>query len=41
MAIVEKRHCVGGAAITEELVPGFKFSRASYLLALLRQVPVD
>ena len=29
VAIVEKRHCVGGAAITEELVPGFKqgFSR--------------
>ena len=22
---------VGGAAITEEIIPGFKFSRASYL----------
>jgi phytoene dehydrogenase-like protein len=27
---------IGGAAVTEELVPGFKFSRASYLLSLLR-----
>jgi phytoene dehydrogenase-like protein len=27
---------VGGAAITEELVDGFKFSRASYLAGLLR-----
>jgi glycine/D-amino acid oxidase-like deaminating enzyme len=34
--ILEKRHVVGGAAVTEEIVPGFKFSRASYLLSLLR-----
>jgi len=27
---------VGGAAVTEELVNGFKFSRASYLAGLLR-----
>ena len=27
---------LGGAAVTEEIVPGFKFSRASYLLSLLR-----
>jgi phytoene dehydrogenase-like protein len=27
---------VGGAAVTEEIVPGFKFSRASYVLSLLR-----
>ncbi|EFX86348.1 putative oxidoreductase [Daphnia pulex] len=26
----------GGAAVTEEIVPGFHFSRASYLLSLLR-----
>lgn len=26
----------GGAAVTEELIPGFKFSRASYLAGLLR-----
>ena len=38
VAVVEKRHCIGGAAVTEELYPGFKFSRASYLLALLRKV---
>jgi len=34
--ILEKRPVVGGAAVTEEIVPGFKFSRASYLLSLLR-----
>lgn len=31
---------MGGAAVTEEIVPGFKFSRASYLLSLLRPVVV-
>ena len=36
VAILEKRHIIGGAAVTEELLPGFHFSRASYLLALLR-----
>ncbi len=34
--VLERRHTVGGAAVTEELVPGFKFSRASYLAGLLR-----
>jgi hypothetical protein len=34
--VLERRHVVGGAAITEELYPGFKFSRASYLAGLLR-----
>ena len=34
--VLERRHLVGGAAVTEELVPGFKFSRASYLAGLLR-----
>jgi phytoene dehydrogenase-like protein len=34
--VLEKRHVVGGAAVTEEIVPGFKFSRASYVLSLLR-----
>ncbi|KAF3827822.1 hypothetical protein GH733_001057 [Mirounga leonina] len=28
--------CGGGAAVPEEIIPGFKFSRASYLLSLLR-----
>jgi phytoene dehydrogenase-like protein len=36
VAVFEKRYLIGGAAVTEELVPGFKFSRASYLLSLLR-----
>ncbi|KAM8781259.1 pyridine nucleotide-disulfide oxidoreductase domain-containing protein 2 isoform 2-T2 [Rhynchonycteris naso] len=35
-AVFEKRHVIGGAAVTEEIVPGYKFSRASYLLSLLR-----
>ncbi|XP_043845579.1 pyridine nucleotide-disulfide oxidoreductase domain-containing protein 2 isoform X2 [Dromiciops gliroides] len=35
-AVLERRHVIGGAAVTEELIPGFKFSRASYLLSLLR-----
>uniref|UniRef100_A0A803VAT0 Pyridine nucleotide-disulphide oxidoreductase domain 2 n=1 Tax=Ficedula albicollis TaxID=59894 RepID=A0A803VAT0_FICAL len=35
-AVLERRHVLGGAAVTEEIVPGFKFSRASYLLSLLR-----
>ncbi|XP_006157421.1 pyridine nucleotide-disulfide oxidoreductase domain-containing protein 2 [Tupaia chinensis] len=34
--VFERRHVIGGAAVTEEIVPGFKFSRASYLLSLLR-----
>uniref|UniRef100_A0A4W3HFB7 Pyridine nucleotide-disulfide oxidoreductase domain-containing protein 2 n=1 Tax=Callorhinchus milii TaxID=7868 RepID=A0A4W3HFB7_CALMI len=35
-AVLERRHLIGGAAVTEELIPGFKFSRASYVLSLLR-----
>ncbi|XP_066277356.1 pyridine nucleotide-disulfide oxidoreductase domain-containing protein 2-like [Branchiostoma lanceolatum] len=34
--VLERRHVIGGAAVTEELVPGYKFSRASYVLSLLR-----
>ena len=34
--VLERRHLVGGAAVTEEIIPGFKFSRASYVLSLLR-----
>lgn len=34
--VLEKRHIVGGAALTEELLPGFRFSRCSYVLSLLR-----
>lgn len=38
ICLLERRHCIGGAAVTEELVPGFKFSRASYLLSLFRPI---
>ena len=33
--VLERRHVVGGAAVTEEIVPGFKFSVFSYLMSLL------
>ncbi|KAM7251754.1 hypothetical protein ACFE04_023637 [Oxalis oulophora] len=36
VAVLERRHIIGGAAVTEELIPGFKFSRCSYLQSLLR-----
>ena len=36
VVVLEKRHIIGGAAVTEEIVPGFKFSRCSYVLSLLR-----
>jgi hypothetical protein len=36
VVVLERRHIVGGAAVTEEIFPGFKFSRASYLAGLLR-----
>ncbi|KAI5606326.1 pyridine nucleotide-disulfide oxidoreductase domain-containing protein 2, partial [Silurus asotus] len=35
-AVLERRSVLGGAAVTEEIIPGFHFSRASYLLSLLR-----
>src|SRR5438477_11072535 len=34
--VVERRHILGGAAVTEEVVPGFRFSVASYVVSLLR-----
>ncbi|KAL3863107.1 hypothetical protein ACJMK2_004882 [Sinanodonta woodiana] len=36
VCVLERRHLIGGAAVTEEIIPGFKFSRASYVLSLLR-----
>jgi phytoene dehydrogenase-like protein len=36
VCVLERRHVLGGAAVTEELVPGFRYSRASYLAGLLR-----
>jgi phytoene dehydrogenase-like protein len=34
--VLEKRHVLGGAAVTEELYPGFHFSVCSYVVSLLR-----
>ena len=34
--VLERRHLLGGAAVTEEIYPGFKFSVASYVVSLLR-----
>src|SRR5688572_10378946 len=34
--VLERRHVVGGATITEEVYPGFKFLIASYLISMLR-----
>src|SRR6476469_7093719 len=34
--VVERRHLVGGAAVTEEIYPGFKYSVCSYVVSLLR-----
>ncbi|HZR30498.1 MAG TPA: NAD(P)/FAD-dependent oxidoreductase [Terriglobales bacterium] len=34
--LLERRHVLGGAAVTEEIVPGFKFSVCSYVVSLLR-----
>ena len=34
--VLEQRHLVGGAAVTEELFPGFKYSVYSYVVSLLR-----
>jgi phytoene dehydrogenase-like protein len=34
--VLERRHVLGGAAVTEEVYPGFKFSVASYVVSLLR-----
>jgi len=34
--VLERRHVVGGAAVTEELYPGFKFSVCSYVVSLFR-----
>lgn len=34
--VLERRHVVGGAAVTEEFAPGFRNSTASYTVSLLR-----
>ena len=33
--VLERREVIGGAAVSEEAVPGFKFSVFSYLMSLL------
>ncbi|MEE9296529.1 MAG: NAD(P)/FAD-dependent oxidoreductase [Phycisphaerae bacterium] len=34
--VLERRHVLGGAAVTEELFPGFHFSVCSYVVSLFR-----
>src|SRR6202012_2494520 len=34
--VLERRHVLGGAAVTEEIFPGFLFSECSYVVSLLR-----
>src|SRR5579872_259435 len=34
--VLERRYVLGGAAVTEEIIPGFKFSVCSYVVSLLR-----
>src|SRR5574342_941985 len=34
--VLERRHLVGGASVTEEIFPGFKFSVFSYVVSLFR-----
>ena len=34
--VLERRHVFGGAAVTEEVFPGFRFSVCSYVVSLLR-----
>jgi phytoene dehydrogenase-like protein len=36
VVVLERRHVLGGAAVTEEIFPGFRFSVASYVVSLLR-----
>ena len=36
--VLERRHLVGGASVSEEIFPGYTFSRASYVLSLFRNV---
>jgi phytoene dehydrogenase-like protein len=36
VVVLERRHLVGGAAVTEEVFPGFHFSVCSYVVSLLR-----
>src|SRR5258707_232620 len=35
VVVLERRHVLGGAAVTEEIIPGFLFSEWSYVVSLL------
>src|SRR3954468_10819355 len=35
VTVLERRHILGGAAVTEEFLPGFRNSTASYTVSLL------
>ncbi len=34
--VLEQRHVLGGAAVTEELYPGFRYTVCSYVVSLMR-----
>jgi phytoene dehydrogenase-like protein len=36
VCVLENREVIGGAASTEELIPGYHFSRGAYVMSLLR-----
>ena len=36
VVVLERRHVLGGAAVTEEIISGFLFSECSYVVSLLR-----
>jgi phytoene dehydrogenase-like protein len=36
VVVLERRHVLGGAAVSEEIVPGYRFSVFSYVVSLLR-----
>ena len=36
VVVLEHRPIVGGAAVTEEIFPGYKFTEFSYVVSLLR-----
>jgi phytoene dehydrogenase-like protein len=35
VCVLERRHVLGGASVTEEIWPGFKVSTAAYVVSLL------
>ena len=41
VVVLERRHIIGGAAATEEVVPGFRMSLASYLFGMMPKRVID